>query len=132
MYRLLKKIDDSSKIEIITDKKSFDEITQALKECASEYASNGEDYTSCDFERMVEQEYARIGNYILSIDEVSTISKEEFISNNGEICPHCHSKEVFSTDVLLQDGDKYYKVKSCDICNEDTEVVYSLSGFKID
>ena len=125
MFRLIK-IEDGI-TEVLKANEDEYLIEKALQETVFNCASNGDEYTCGDFEAIVEQGYERIGNYKLEIDEVSKLSDIELVNREGGICAHCHSDE---TDPCMPEMDEGYitRVLNCEICNEETIEVYTLTG----
>jgi len=125
MYRLIKEKD--GRIEVLNASEDKDKMLDALETYVSEHASNGDEYTSCDFEAIREQESENIGSYTISVDSVYLMTDEEIVAAGGGVCAHCHSDE---TDPSMPEMDEGFITRNinCLICGEDTEEVYSLTG----
>ena len=127
MYRLLKT--ENGNVEIVSATGGRDRILEWFKDYVFNHASNGEEYTPCDFDAIVEQGYDNIGPYKISFDEVSLMKEEEFVARNGGVCRHCHSDDVEPGSLLMEDGYVSREL-TCNICNETTTEQYTLAGYE--
>jgi len=127
LYRLIKT--ENEKVEVLNASANEDRIIGFFKDYVFNSASNGDEYTPCDFEAIVEQGYERIGSYEISFDSVSEMTESDFLSRGGNVCIHCHSDDVEQGPLLMEDG-YVSRDLTCNICDNVTTEQFTLAGYE--
>jgi len=125
MFRLIKNTNEQ--IEVLKTSEDEDKLLDSLQNYVVNHASNGDEYSMCDLDNVRENRQEHIGNYIVSVDEVSTLTDEEIINHGGGVCAVCHSDDTKPSMPLMNEG---YITRSlcCNVCGSTTDEFYSLSG----
>ena len=127
MYRVVK-IKDGVKT-VVSVSESEEKILDKLCEAVLEHVSNGDEYTTCDLEKIREVKSESIGLWLYEVDEVLKLTDKEIVAAGGGVCAHCHSDETSEGSLSMQCG-YVERIIDCDICGEETVEQYTLSGIE--
>jgi hypothetical protein len=127
MFRLVKIENDNTEILFASEDETL--ALSHLIDYVVSSASNGDEYTSCDIDRITEQRFENIGSYRIEVDEVSILTDSEIVARGGGVCAHCHSDDT-DPDTLSMDDGFITRDLTCNICNQLTVEQYVLTGIE--
>lgn len=129
MFRLTKTPKNGGKTEILVAEEDEDKILEMLCTYVATYASNGDEYTSEDFEAIKENRREGVGPYNIEVDEVDTLTDAEAVALGGNICAHCHSSDTTGEEPFMDDdGGRILREVFCNSCGRTTTEKYALVG----